>query len=236
MTGKETLRDVPAIEEQALETFSRDKAKGLPGRVKILLFVLEACFVAALIIWWLSSASARQSKSLLVFFLYSFPSEFIIATVPHEPAILYFSKFYSPLMVTIVAIAGTILAEVINYTFFSFVADLRVFRKVLKGKTVQKTIALFRKAPFAALWVAGFTPIPFYPFRFLVVLARYPLYLYIAAVFASRTPRFFLLALAGHAFKIPDSVLIIFSLLMILLPVAPFLGRLFKKKRTQTSS
>jgi membrane protein YqaA with SNARE-associated domain len=236
MTDKGTLGEVPTIEEQALETFSRDKAKVLPSRLKILLFVLEVCFVAALIIWWLSSESARQSKSLLVFFLYSFPAEFIIATVPHEPAILYFSKFFSPFIVTIVAIAGTILAEVINYTFFSFVADLGVFRKVLRGKAVQKTIALFRKAPFAALWVAGFTPIPFYPFRFLVVLSHYPLSLYILAVFASRTPRFFLLALAGHAFKIPDSVLVIFSLLMILLPVTPFLGRLFKKRRTQTSS
>jgi len=82
-----------------------------------------------------------------------------------------------------------------------------------------------------ALLVAGFTPVPFYPFRFLVVLAHYPLPKYILAVFLSRTPRYFLLALLGYKLKIPDYLLLV---LFVILFFAPYVALLMKaKKRSQ---
>lgn len=178
--------------------------KVVPSKIRALTFVLEVALIIVLLAVWFSSDSIRESKNLWIFFFYSFPAEFLIALVPHEPVLLYFSKFYSPLAVTLVGIAGTVLAEMINYSVFKYVGDLKPFNRVRHTKWVSKTIELFNKAPFVALLVAGFTPVPFYPFRFLVVLARYPLPKYVLAIFLSRTPRFYLLALLGHIFKIPD--------------------------------
>jgi membrane protein YqaA with SNARE-associated domain len=207
------------------------RAKPVPGWTKTFVFVVEIAFVAGLLVWWLTSSSLRESKSLWVLFLYCFPAEFIIATVPHEPVLLYFGKFYSPLTVALISVAGTAITEVLNYTVFKYVADLKVFRKMLESRAVQKTVNLFKKAPFAALWVAGFTPIPFYPFRFLAVIARYPIVKYILAVITSRAPRMYLLALAARVIQFPDYALIILMAVLIAAANLPILREVLKRKK-----
>ena len=202
----------------------------LPSYGRTIIFIAEIVFVVSLFIWWFSSPSAQLSRSLLVLFLCCFPAEFIIAAIPHEPLLLYFAKFYSSLIIALVSVAGTLLAETINYTAFNYVADLKSFKKIREGKAVQKTVALFYRAPFLALLIAGFTPVPFYPFRFLVVLGRYPLPKYLLAVFLSRTPRFFLIALFGQIIKIPDSLLALLFFLLILVGVLPPLSSRLRKK------
>jgi membrane protein YqaA with SNARE-associated domain len=215
-----------------LETLPEVKARPMPPWVRTLIFVFEVAFVIGLLVWWLASDSVRESKSLWILFLYCFPAEFIIATAPHEPVLLYFAKFYSPLTVAAISVAGTVLTEVLNYTVFKYVADLKVFRKMLASRTVQKTVHLFKKAPFAALWVAGFTPIPFYPFRFLVVIARYPLWKYIAAVLTSRAPRMYIIALAARAIHFPDYMILIITGVLIVAANLPIIQKLFKRRRT----
>lgn len=195
-----------------------------------MLFVLQVVLVLALLIGWLSFKTLRTSKNLWVLFFYSFPSEFLIAVVPHEPILLYFGKFYSPLTVALVGIVGTVMTEAINYSVFKYITDTNLFQKIRHKKTVNKVIELFRKFPFLAIWIAGLTPIPFYPFRFLVVLARYPVLKYLLAVFLSRTPRFYLLAYLGHAIKFPDYLLIILFVILILAMNIQFLRSLLKKR------
>lgn len=196
---------------------------------KAIVFFLEIALIASLIILWFSWESVRKSKSLSVLFFYCFPSEFLVAIVPHEPVLLYFAKFYSPLTIALVSAAGTILTEVINYSVFRYVADLGMFKKMLQSKAVVRVVALFDRAPFFALWIAGFTPIPFYPFRFLVVLSRYPLPKYILAVFTSRTPRFFILALIGHEIRISDQLLAVLFVILILSVNIPLIKKILKK-------
>jgi membrane protein YqaA with SNARE-associated domain len=198
-----------------------------------LAFVFEIGLVIGLLVWWFSSDSAHQSRNLWVLFFYSFPSEFIIATVPHEPVLLYFAKFHTPLTVAWVAISGTVLTEALNYTAFRFVADLALFGKMLANKSVNKIVALFKKYPFTALCIAGFTPIPFYPFRFLVVLAHYPLVKYLLAVIVSRTPRFYLLALLGGALKLSGWSMLLLMVILILAANVPLLIGHFRKKREE---
>jgi hypothetical protein len=84
-------------------------------KANYLVFAAPILFVLTLLIIWISSDTIRQDKSLWVLFFYSFPSEFLIALVPHEPVILYFGEFYDPLVVSIVAVAGTVITEVLNY-------------------------------------------------------------------------------------------------------------------------
>ena len=198
---------------------------------KALLFILEIVFIASLLVLWLSSEEIRSSKNLWVLFFYSFPSEFLIGIVPHEPVLLYFGKFYQPLTVALVAVIGTVMAEAINCSVFKLVTDSNFFQKIYHRKIVTKIVELFNKAPFVALLVAGLTPVPFYPFRFLVVLARYPIVKYLLAVFLSRTPRFFILALAGYMIKIPDYLLIAIFIVLISAANIPLLIRFLKDKQ-----
>jgi len=214
-----------------LSTQLSSETKVKPSKIRILTFVLEITLILALLGLWLSFESIRESKNLWIFFFYNFPSQFLVAIVPHEPVHLYFSKFYSPIAVTSVASAGTLLAEIINYSVFKFVGDLKPLNRIRHTRWVSRLIELFKKAPFTALLVAGFTPVPFYPFRFLVVLARYPLWKYILAIFLSRTPRFFLLALLGHIYKIPDYLIpVIFIALAIPLAYPLVRSLLIKSK------
>jgi membrane protein YqaA with SNARE-associated domain len=222
---KQNLEDIPDM-ESALP--------GIPDRSRVVFktiaFIVEIAMVAGLLAWWLSSDSAQKSHNLWVLFLYSFPSEFIIATVPHEPVLIYFAKFHAPVIIALVAISGTVLTEALNYNAFKFIADLKLLRKMLANRAVGKTVALFNKHPFAALWIAGFTPIPFYPFRFLVVIAHYPLVKYLTAVILSRTPRFFLLALLGRALNLSDLSMVLFTVILIACINVPFLIRTLKNK------
>lgn len=209
----------------------RNAAKPKISKIRVIIFIFEIGLVALLLGGWLSSDSIQRSKSLWVLFLYSFPSQFLIATVPHEPVYLYFSKFYAPLLVTLVSVSSTVLTELVNYSTFQFIVDLRSFQRIRYSGLVQKLIESFNRAPFLALWVAGFTPIPFYPFRFLVVLAHYPANKYLLAVLLSRAPRFYLLALLGHAFQIPDYLLAMLFIALILIAVAPILKKLASRLR-----
>jgi membrane protein YqaA with SNARE-associated domain len=189
-----------------------------PPWIKTALFALQIAFVLTLLIVWTTSKSLQESKSLWVLFFYSFPAEFLIATVPHEPVLLYFGKFYHPLTVALVAIPSTLFTEMLNYSTFKYITDLKIFARLRGKKAVQKTVQFFNKAPFLTLWVAGITPIPFYPLRFLVVLAKYPLLKYILAVFLSRFPRFIILAYVGYKIQLPDYMLI--ALFVILIAIA----------------
>ncbi|MEW6456649.1 MAG: VTT domain-containing protein [Acidobacteriota bacterium] len=218
---------------KVLTTFTDEKRKRVSLSIRTLIFALEISLIIILLIWWLSSEEIKKSRDLLVFFFYSFPAEFLIALVPHEPVIIYFGKFYSSLTVALVGIAGTSLAEILNYSIFKFVAeDLKPFKKITsRNKVIIKIIDMFYKAPFLALFIAGITPIPFYPFRFLVVLARYPLAKYIMAIILSRTPRFYILAFFGYAIKIPDFLLIVLFVFLIIAANVSLLKNFLKNKQ-----
>ena len=215
---------------------TRRQPRGLSKVAKSLIFFLEIGLILFLLIWWLSSDSVQESKNLWVLFFYCFPSEFLVAIVPHEPVLLYFGKFYSPQVVALVSVAGTVMTEILNYSAFKYVSDTKFFQRVSHRKTVIRIIEYFKKAPFIALCIAGFTPVPFYPFRFMVVMAKYPLWRYILAVFLSRTPRFFIIALVGHTIKFPDYFLAVLFVALIVLANIPLLRKVFKRRASTHAS
>jgi membrane protein YqaA with SNARE-associated domain len=219
-----------AREERDLEALGIGQPAASRRRLRTLLIMAEAVFVLALLVVWAASAAVRHSKSLWVLFFYCFPSQFVLAAVPHEPVILYFGKFYPAWTAAVVATAGTLITEIINYSIFKYLADLKAFQRICGSRLIVRMVGLFRKAPFPTLWVAGLTPVPFYPFRFLVVLARYPLPLYALAVLLSRFPRFYLLALIGDKFHLPDWLIIGLFIVLLGLAVIPLARDLLKPK------
>ncbi len=198
-------------------------------QLRTALFIVESALVFGLLVVWLASPALRHSKSLWVLFFYCFPSQFVLAALPHEPVILFFGKFYPAWVVALTATAGTLITEVINYTIFESLADLKTFQRICRGRLVCRLVDLFRKAPFPTLWIAGLTPVPFYPFRFLVAAARYPLPLYALAVVLSRIPRFFLLAFLGRAFAVPNGVIIGLFVTLLISALVPFVRERFRR-------
>jgi membrane protein YqaA with SNARE-associated domain len=166
-----------------------------------------------------------------VLFLYCFPSEFLVGLLPHEPILIYFGDFHPAWVVAAVSVVGTVMAEGINYSFCSFFYDLPTLRDVSRKRLVRKTIDLFHRAPFAAILFAGFTPAPFFPVRFLVVMASYPRWKYLLGVFLSRAPRFWLLAMFGQYFHISGSILTVLFVAMFVSVNVPALARLFMGNR-----
>lgn len=219
-----------APEESGLRALGIGGPSSARRRLRTIVIIVEALFVLALLAVWVTSAAVRHSKSLWVLFFYCFPSQFVLAAVPHEPVILYFGKFYAAWTVALVATAGTLITEIINYSIFKYLADLKTFQRICASRLIVRLVALFRKAPFPTLWVAGLTPVPFYPFRFLVVLARYPLPLYALAVLLSRFPRFYILALIGNKFHLPDGLIVGLFLVLLALAVIPLLHDSLKTK------
>jgi membrane protein YqaA with SNARE-associated domain len=202
-------------------------------RLRTLVVGLETAFVVVLIVLWLTVKAFHHSNSLWVLFFYCFPSQFLLAALPHEPVVLFFGKFYPPLVVALVATAGTVLVEAINYSVFKYLADFKAMAKVVHSKLVMKFVTLFKKAPFASLWIAGLLPIPFYPFRFLVVLGRYPLPAYLLAVLTSRLPRFFILAFLGNRLVIPNGVLIGLFALLVAVAVVPLVREFLRREKKE---
>ena len=215
--------------KQEAEGFS--PGRGLSPRQRNILVITETAFVLALIIVWLLSGGFKSSTNLLVLFLYSFPSEFLMAIMPHEPVLIYFGKFFSPATVMAVALSSTLIVELTNYFVIGQLFDLRALRKVKASPLVDKATKLFLKAPFPALVFFAFAPIIFYPFRFLTVLSKYPARKYILAVALGRGPRFFLLALLGRTVEVPAIALILFTLCLLLMGAIPYTRSYLKKRR-----
>lgn len=212
-------------------TFFRNNILSLKINKKFYIFFFQGVFVLTLLIIWLTSESIRQNKSLWILFLYSIPSEFLIALVPHEPVLIYFGEFYHPVTVALVAVSSTVLIEMVNYSLFDYISEIKSIEKIKRNKLTTRIIHLFSRTPFLALIIAGLLPVPFYPFRFLVVFSDYPVAKYALAVFTSKTPRFFIMAALGYAVHVSTWLIIAIYMIFILLAYLSFLRYHFKEKK-----
>jgi len=205
----------------------------LSSRFRTIIFVGELVFVAALFVIYFSSLSLRSSRHLWVLFLYSIPGNFLIDVIPYDPAIIFFARFHEPLFIALVGVAGILASEIINYTCFKYIVDRKFFDKVLKHKFIVKLIRLYNKAPFWTMLIVAFTPVPIYPFRFLVVMARFPLLKYLLALFLGRLPRLYLIALFGHTVILPGYAYLIIFIVLSLIMYIPLVKLIPKKQKKE---
>lgn len=182
--------------------------------------------MVALLVVWLLSADVRQSKNLWVLFFYSFPSEFLVGLVPHEPVLIYYGQYHAAWIVALVSAVSTALAEGLNYAVFSILNDRPSIRSISDKRAVRKTMDLFSRMPFSAILFAGLTPVPFFPVRLLVVMTAYPIWKYLLGVFLSRAPRFFILAALGTYLDIPVGLLSVLFIVLLLSVNVPAIVRL----------
>ena len=208
------------------------------SRQRRILILCESAVVLGLLLVWVFSESVRDSTSLVVLFFYSFPSEFLVGLVPHEPILVLYGPHHPAWIIALVAVVSTVMAERLNYSLFGLFYEMPTFRAALGQRAVKRIAELFNRMPFIAILVAGFTPVPFFPVRFLVVMTDYPVWKYLLGVFVSRAPRFYLLALFGDIFDLSGPVLAGIFLAMLLLVNLPALAKVLvipKDQDGQTS-
>ena len=123
-----------------------------------------------------------------------------------EPVLLAYGRLYPPLVVALVATAGSLPAEVINYVSYGWVLHARRLGRV--RQTSARVTRLFERRPFLATVVVAATPIPDWSARVLGALARYPTGRYLAAFAIGRMPLFWLLAAAGQVIRLPSTAVL----------------------------
>jgi membrane protein YqaA with SNARE-associated domain len=203
-------------------------------RLRVVLICSELLFVAMLAAIWLVFPSVRASGSLLVFFLYGIPSEFLVSVAPHEPAVLYMATFHDPMVVALVAGAGTLVAEIVNYELLQHLRTIDSLSRFSRMRPIRKLSSAFERAPFASLWIAGFVPvIPFLPFRAFVLLSRYPRGRYLAAAVTSRTARFYLVALLGTVIQPSLFAIVVLFVLLVAATTIPGALHYFARARRE---
>lgn len=149
-----------------------------------------------------------RSRSYLYLAFYSIPSNAAVSVFPHEPVLLYFGKFANVWIAAGAATVGTLAAGWMDHTVFVPVLHLRSLQGYREHRVYRKAIELYRRWPFLTLVLAGLTPLPFFPFKFLSFSSAYPMGRYLAALALSRFPRYVVLLWAGALLEIPDWALV----------------------------
>jgi membrane protein YqaA with SNARE-associated domain len=165
------------------------------------LFKILSAFILFGSYWYfvnqkLVSESTSQLFGLTgLFVLISFSTAFF--PLPANLLVLGAVKNNDPLAVSLVAGAGTLVAYLLEYIFFTL---LFRFQKVASFKNTwlyQTAAPLFDQYKFFILTFASFLPIPSEPLRIYAITSRYSRAGYAFAGLVGRIPRYFLLGYFG---------------------------------------
>ena len=166
---------------------------------------------------------------LFNFFLYSIPSNAAISLFPHEPVLVQLGKSFNPFLLAYIGTLGTIVAGILDYFIFVPMFSASAIDKLKKTTGYIRAADLFNKQPFLTIIVAGFSPIPFFPFKFVVFSTKYPLGKYLLSLVIGRYPRYYLLALLGYSFNIPEPLIIGVFIIMLMYFLIQLIPQLIKR-------
>ncbi len=168
------------------------------------IMVLTALVTLALILQEFSSSS------YLYLAFYAIPANSAVSVFPHEPVVIYFGSMGNVWYTALAASIGTAVAGFLDHSVFVPVMNLQSLSSYKDKAWYRKIARLFMRFPFLVIVVTGFTPIPFFPFKFLAFSLHYPLWKYLGALLTGRFPRYVALAWVGSLFEIPTWMLFAF--------------------------
>ncbi|UCG87219.1 MAG: VTT domain-containing protein [Gemmatimonadota bacterium] len=157
-------------------------------------------------------------------------SPFLPATF--EPMLMLMGRVYPPILVAIVATAGTLYIEYLNYHVFDRVLQLSALERMRKSHTVEWVLKWFRKAPFFTVWMSSWSPIPYWPVRIISPLAGYDIRRHLFATFLGRAPRLWFFAALGVWWNASLGMLVAISMSSIALALAIYF---YKRMRGRPS-
>jgi len=178
-------------------------------------WILAACVPVLVGLFFL----LRTKFSLLALFLYTIAANSFIP-FPHEPAVLYYGAMYPALTVAVVCGAATCISAMLDYTVLGTAFMHRRAVEIKRDSRIyQAAVRYFNLTPFWTMVFAGFTPIPFYPFRVIGIACGYARWKYVLSTCVGRTPRYYLLAWFGNEYTIPIELLLLLFFGMFLPPI-----------------
>jgi membrane protein YqaA with SNARE-associated domain len=188
----------------AATAFETREYEHLPIKVWLLSALMVVIGIAAFIF----ISTRGHSNGYLYLFFYSIPANTAISLFPHEPILIYYGSFANIWNAAVAATGGTLVAGWLDYHVFVPVLNYKKITAYKDSRFYKKATGIFMRYPFATIIVTGFTPIPFFPFKFLCFSIHYPLYRYLSALTIGRFPRYAGLAWVGMTFEIPNWILI----------------------------
>ena len=178
-------------------------------------WILGSLMVVTAIVTLVLILQDFSSNSYLYLLFYAIPANSAVSVFPHEPVVIYFGSNGNVWYTAVAASIGTLIAGFLDHSVFVPVMNLQSLAGYKDKGWYQKIARLFMRYPFLVIVVTGFTPIPFFPFKFLAFSVHYPLWKYLAALLTGRFPRYVMLAWVGSLFDIPTWVLFAFFGLVI---------------------
>ena len=167
----------------------------------------------------------KSKYALFALFLYTISANSFIP-FPHEPAVLYYGAVYAPLTVAVICGVATCISALIDY---SVLGTAFTHRKAMEFKEESRLYKIaeryFNQTPFWTMVFAGFSPVPFYPFRVMGIASGYTRWKYVLSTFIGRTPRYYILAWVGNEYSIPGKYVILLFVIMVLPPIIRFVYR-----------
>lgn len=172
------------------------------GGVAAVALLLTAWRPAQALAWWLVPYTFVGNSLAMV------PYDWYIPAVVHTlPAWL----------VVVLAVAATVLVEFWNLELVARLLAHRRARAMRSHPMTHRLVRWYRVAPWWTLTLAAALPvIPFYPCRFLAVLARYPAWRYQFAIVVGRGARYAGLAGVGLLLPIPPAAYLAVGAAMVL--------------------
>jgi len=125
-----------------------------------------------------------------------------------EPLIMEAAKYERAIPVTLVATAGYMYMEYVNWRVYAWVLSWDRLTSLGSRRSVRWGIDHFARAPFWTVVVFAFTPLPFFVVRALAILHRWPVWRFMVATLVGRMPRIFLYAWFGELAGLPTWMLV----------------------------
>jgi membrane protein YqaA with SNARE-associated domain len=190
----------------------------LSSRWRWFAIALAACALAAAG----GLALAPWTAGLFLFLLLSIPTNSLLP-IPHEPGLLYFARFYPPLLVTAAGLIGAGIACTTDYALVEAALTHPRVERARDSRIGRFAVTSFNRRPFFTVLLFSALPLPSHLVRVLAPAAGYPFARYLAATVLGRLPAFWLEAELGNAFAIPGWLLL--AMLLVMVSVAFFATR-----------
>lgn len=149
-----------------------------------------------------------QSLAFLCLLLFVDGATFALFTTP---LLLQYGKLHVPWQVAVFGGLASALGSAVQIILlrWAVTSDLPWLKRFTPSREkLEQTLAKYPSASFLALALARATPLPDAPLKLVAAVVGYPPPLYALAVFLGSLPYYYLLALAGRAFKFPTWVVL----------------------------
>ena len=149
----------------------------------------------------------------------------------YEPILMVEGRVHPPLVVALVGVAAILWVEFLNYHLYRLAVLHPKLDRARFSPLVRRTVALFEKSPFFAIWLCAWSPLPYWAVRILAPLTRYPMWRYLLATFLGRAPRLWFFAALGPVVPVSTQLLATGVIVMLAVAIGITIRRFLSRQR-----